>query len=174
MPTTERPWRTWRGARSDEHEGRISEAESEVARAVELARRGDAKFELVLGLAGHTRLKGQLGDRTGAKTLLGEARQALSECVDPGILPHLVATVERDLRLAPRQPTQAIYAEDLSERELAVRYGCCRPTSLSARSAATCTSPSTRSRRTTRASSRSSASPPGTRRFVVRQELGLL
>ena len=32
----------------------------------------------------------------------------------------MVATVERDLRLAPRQPTQAIYAEDLSERELAV------------------------------------------------------
>ncbi len=108
-----------RGAKH-EHEARISEAESEVARAVELARRGDAKFELVLGLAAHTRLRGQLGDRAGAKTLLGEARKALSECVDPGILPSLVATVERDLRLAPRKPTQAIYAEDLSERELAV------------------------------------------------------
>ena len=108
-----------RGAKH-EHEGRISEAESEVARAVELARRGDAKFEVVLGLAAHTRLKGQLGDRSGAKGLLGEARQAISECVDPGVLPSLVATVERDLRLAPRQPTQAIYAEDLSERELAV------------------------------------------------------
>ena len=108
-----------RGAKH-EHEGRISEAESEVARAVGLARRGDAKFEVVLGLAAHTRLKGQLGDRPGAKGLLGEARQAISECVDPGVLPSLVATVERELRLAPRQPTQAIYAEDLSERELAV------------------------------------------------------
>jgi LuxR family maltose regulon positive regulatory protein len=108
-----------RGAKH-EHDGRIPEAESEVARAVELARRGDAKFEMVLGLAAHTRLKGQLGDSAGARTLLGQARQAISECVDPGVLPGLVDAVERELRLAPRRPTQAIYAGDLSERELAV------------------------------------------------------
>ena len=108
-----------RGAKH-EHEGRIPDAESEVARAVELARRGDAKFEVVLGLAAHTRLKGQLGDRPGAKTLLSQTRHAISQCVDPGVLPGLVAAVERDLRLAPRRPTPAILTEDLSERELEV------------------------------------------------------
>jgi len=108
-----------RGAKH-EHEGRLSEAELEVARAVELARRGDAKLEVVLGLAVHTGLKGQLGDRPGAKRLLGEAHRAISECVDPGVLPLLVAAVDRDLRLAPREPTQLVYADDLSERELAV------------------------------------------------------
>ena len=40
-------------------------------------------------------------------------------CAEPGVLPELVARVERMLRLAPSRTTRTPY-EDLSERELAV------------------------------------------------------
>jgi LuxR family maltose regulon positive regulatory protein len=65
-------------------------------------------------------VKGGLGDRNGAKDILGEARQAVEACADPGVLPELLARVERRLRLAPNRSTSTPYEEDLSDRELAV------------------------------------------------------
>src|SRR5207344_1088552 len=49
-------------ARGMQHErrGRLIHAEEELARGTELARRGDAKFEQVYGLAAYARLKGRL------------------------------------------------------------------------------------------------------------------
>jgi LuxR family maltose regulon positive regulatory protein len=108
-----------RGVRH-ERRGRLTGAEEELARGTELARRGDAKFEQVYGLAAYARLKGSRGDRQGATKLLIEAREALAACVDPGVLPGLVARVEKDLRITARRTTPMAYPEDLSDRELAV------------------------------------------------------
>ena len=55
-----------------------------------------------------------------AKDMLREARQAAEACADPGVLPQLVARVERRLRLLPSTARRMPYEEDLSDRELAV------------------------------------------------------
>jgi LuxR family maltose regulon positive regulatory protein len=109
-------------ARGIHHErgGRLADAEEELARGTGLARRGDAMFEQVYGLAAHAGLKSRVGDRQGATELLVEAREALATCVDPGVLPGLVARAEQDLRAATRRATPKPYTEDLSDRERAV------------------------------------------------------
>ena len=103
-----------------EGQGRLSEADEALALGIELARRGDAKFDLSYGLLTHAEVKGALGDRLVAKDMLREARHAVEACVDPGVLPDLVARVERRLRLVPSRATRMPYEEDLSDRELAV------------------------------------------------------
>ena len=103
-----------------EAEGKLRDADDALAQGIVLARRGEAKFDLSYGLLTRAEVKGSLGDRGAAKDMLREAREAVDACVDPGVLPELVARVERRLRLAPSRATQAPYDEDLSERELAV------------------------------------------------------
>jgi LuxR family maltose regulon positive regulatory protein len=103
-----------------EGQGRLRDADEALARGIELARRGDAKFDLSYGLLTHAGVKGSLGDRRAAKDMLREARQAAEVCVDPAVLPELIEKVERRLRLVPSRATRAPYEEDLSERELAV------------------------------------------------------
>lgn len=103
-----------------ERQGRLREADEALAQGIELARRGDARFDLSYGLLTHAEVKGGLGDRRAAKDLLREARQAVEACADPGVLPELVARVERRLRLVPRGARRTPYEEDLSDRELAV------------------------------------------------------
>jgi LuxR family maltose regulon positive regulatory protein len=100
-------------------QGELTGAEEELVRGVELARRGDAKFDLVYGLAAYARLSAQ-GDRGRYEELLGEARAALRACVDPGVLPQLVADAERELHLKTRPASPSPYADELSDREVAV------------------------------------------------------
>jgi LuxR family maltose regulon positive regulatory protein len=102
-----------------ERQGRLSEADDSLAQGTELARRGDAKFDLSYGLLTHAGVKGALGDQDAAKDMLREAGRTAGSCVDPGVLPELVARVERRLRIV-RSRARAQYEEDLSERELAV------------------------------------------------------
>jgi LuxR family transcriptional regulator, maltose regulon positive regulatory protein len=103
-----------------EGQGRLKEADEALAQGIELARRGDAKFDLAYGLLTHAEVKGGLGDRRAAKDMLREARHAVDACADPGVLPELVARVERRFRLVPSRATRTPYEEDLSDRELAV------------------------------------------------------
>ena len=103
-----------------ERRGRLREADEALARGTELARRGDAKFDLSYGLLTHAGVKGGLGDRLAAKDMLREARQTAELCADPGVLPELVARVERRLRLLPTRAMRTPYGDDLSNRELAV------------------------------------------------------
>jgi ATP/maltotriose-dependent transcriptional regulator MalT len=103
-----------------EGQGRLREADEALAQGIELARRGDAKFDLSYGLLTHAEVKGGLGDRRAAKDMLREAHHAVEECADPGVLPELVARVERRLRLVPSRATRTPYEEDISNRELAV------------------------------------------------------
>jgi LuxR family maltose regulon positive regulatory protein len=103
-----------------EGQGRLQEADEALARGVELARRGNAKFDLSYGLLTHAGVKGGLGDRRAAQDLLREASRTAESCADPGVLPELVARVERRLRLVASRATRTRYDEDLSDRELAV------------------------------------------------------
>jgi LuxR family maltose regulon positive regulatory protein len=98
----------------------LTGAEEELVRGVELARRGDAKFELVYGLTAYARLKAAHGDRRRSAELLHEARAELQACVDPGVLTQLVADVERQVRVKTRPTSPRAYANELSDRELAV------------------------------------------------------
>jgi len=100
--------------------GRLTEAEKELVRGTELARRGDAKFELAYGLARYARLKAAEGDRRRCEELLQEAQAALDACVDPGVLPRLISDAERELRMKSWPKSPLPYADELSDRELAV------------------------------------------------------
>ena len=97
---------------------RWSEADEALTRGTELARRGNAKFDLAYGLLTHAGVKARLGDRAAAEDLLREARQVAETCADPGVLPDRVARAER--RLQPSRPARTPYDEELSDRELAV------------------------------------------------------
>jgi LuxR family maltose regulon positive regulatory protein len=103
-----------------EGQGRLEEADAALAKGIELGQRGDAKFDVAYGLLTRAEVKGGLGDRGAAKDLLQGAREAVEACADPGLLPDLVARVERRLRLVPSRARRAPYEEDLSDRELAV------------------------------------------------------
>jgi ATP/maltotriose-dependent transcriptional regulator MalT len=98
----------------------LSGAEEELVRGTELARRGDAKFELVYGLTAYARLKAAQGDRRRGEELLQKARAELQACVDPGVLTQLVADVEHQVRIKTRPRSPRAYADELSDRELAV------------------------------------------------------
>ena len=103
-----------------EGQSRLRDSDEALARGIELARRGEAKFDLSYGLLTHAGVKGGLGDRRLAKTMLREAQQTASACADPGVLPELIAKVERRLRLVSRRARSAPYDENLSDRELDV------------------------------------------------------
>jgi LuxR family transcriptional regulator, maltose regulon positive regulatory protein len=72
----------------------------------------------VYGFTAYARLKSAQGDRRRCEELLQEAQAALQACVDPGVLPQLVADAELHLKTRPTSPLP--YAEELSDRELAV------------------------------------------------------
>ena len=103
-----------------EGQGRLREADEALGQGTELARRGDARFDLSYGLLTHAEVKGGLGDRVAARDMLREARQAVEACADPGVLPEIVSRVERRLRLVSDRASRTPYEEDLSDRELAV------------------------------------------------------
>lgn len=101
------------------HEGRLAEADHELARGAELARRGAARFEVVYALVARARLAVALGDHDAATGMLRDARRALDRCRDPGKLADLVGRAERAARPGTDADT-APPVEALSDRELAV------------------------------------------------------
>jgi LuxR family maltose regulon positive regulatory protein len=105
--------------RAAELEGRLTEAERELARAGELSRRGAGVLERAAAALGQARVLAALGRRDAARPRLADAQQLLASCADPGILARALAHAERAPGLAPaRAPAAA--GEELSERELSV------------------------------------------------------
>jgi ATP/maltotriose-dependent transcriptional regulator MalT len=105
--------------RAAELEGRLSEAEREVARAGELSRRGAGILEQAAAAVAHARVLAALGQREAARARLAHADALLSTCADAGILSRSLAQAGRAPGLAePRAPRAA--GEELSDRELAV------------------------------------------------------
>jgi LuxR family maltose regulon positive regulatory protein len=102
-----------------ELEHRPTEAERELARASELARRGAGVLEQAAAAIAHARVLAALGRREHGRARLAHARQLLSRCTDPGTLGRSLAQAERTPGLiAPRTP--AATGEELSDRELGV------------------------------------------------------
>src|SRR6185312_3806340 len=101
------------------HEGRLAEADHELSRGVELARRGAARFEVVYGLVARARLTAALGDHDAATDVLRDARLALTRCQDPGRLADLLTRAERAARPGTDADDPPL-VEVLSDRELAV------------------------------------------------------
>jgi LuxR family transcriptional regulator, maltose regulon positive regulatory protein len=102
------------------HDGDLAQAEVELTRGNELARRGVARFEQVYGLVGQARVAARRGDRSAALDLVSQARRAVRACVDPGVLPELVSRTERALQGLPAAAGRLPYTEKLSDRELVV------------------------------------------------------
>jgi LuxR family maltose regulon positive regulatory protein len=97
--------------------GDAEAAAPDLERAVELAQRGASVVEQAAALVSMADARRALGDTAAARSLLDDARELVTECVDPGRVAGLLATAERPLaRAGSAQPL----AGELSERELAV------------------------------------------------------
>jgi LuxR family transcriptional regulator, maltose regulon positive regulatory protein len=103
------------------HAGRTSEAEDELERGVELARRGSGPVEGAHALVALAQARQERGDRDRARGLLAEARWTLQVCPDPGpVVTALLEMAERRLRVSPRRGAAAAAVEEFSDREVAV------------------------------------------------------
>jgi LuxR family maltose regulon positive regulatory protein len=108
--------------------GRLLEARGDVAaaaaayeRAVTLARRVGSRLVIAHGLLLRAMLQRRRGAHSEARALAREARRALADCTDPGIVGELLARTEAALQLTPRaQQTMVVADVELSERELVV------------------------------------------------------
>jgi LuxR family maltose regulon positive regulatory protein len=103
-----------------QRQDRLKDADEALTQGTDLARAGNAKFDLSYGLLTHAGVKGSLGERRAAQDMLREAQQIIETCADPGDLPELMARAQRRLRIRPNRATRTPYEEDLSDRELAV------------------------------------------------------
>jgi LuxR family transcriptional regulator, maltose regulon positive regulatory protein len=101
----------------DERRGRLEDADRELARAIELARRGAGAVELGAALLALAQVRQSRGERDRARGLVEEARQAVAGCPDIGILERALSAAERAVRPAPRAPQRG---DELTERELSV------------------------------------------------------
>jgi LuxR family maltose regulon positive regulatory protein len=106
--------------RALEQEGKISEAEEAIMRSVELSRRGVAAVEIAYALLFQAEARQLGGDPAGARMTLKEARRAVEECPEPGILREMLARTERRLQRGSLRHTGGASADELTERELAV------------------------------------------------------
>jgi ATP/maltotriose-dependent transcriptional regulator MalT len=100
-----------------ERRGRLVEAERELARALELARRGAGAVELAAALLALARVRQSRGEREEVRALLEEARRALAGSEDVGTLERALSAAERAMRPAPRTPDRG---DELTDRELSV------------------------------------------------------
>jgi LuxR family transcriptional regulator, maltose regulon positive regulatory protein len=104
-----------------EHEGRPAEAERDVARGLELARRGMGPVEISYALLALARLQLERRDDE-ARKLIAEARKTIDSCPEPGpVIRRHLERAERRLRRADAGPRPArAGGEELTEREYAV------------------------------------------------------
>ena len=99
--------------------GRLDEAQAELESGLSARRSQDVNpWPTLLGMLALARVRAARGDRTGARALLGEARDAVEAYPDAGIFPDLLERQERELSKG-REREWAL-TEALTERELAV------------------------------------------------------
>jgi ATP/maltotriose-dependent transcriptional regulator MalT len=101
----------------EERRGRLDQAELELTRALDLARRGAGAVELAATLLALGQVRQSRGDREAARELLAEARRTVEGCPDIGALEHALSAGERGLRPASRS---AAAGDELTDREFAV------------------------------------------------------
>ena len=115
------------------HDRQPTEAQTELERAVSLARRGAGLVELSYALTALAELSLELGDRPAARELVLEARELLARCPEPGTLvPRLVEQLETALRLVVDvSGASPVVTDELTAREQTVLV--LLPTGMSAR-----------------------------------------
>ena len=105
-------------------EGReeLEAAERALLRATELARRGVASIEIAYSLLALASIRQRLGRHGDARRIYEQARTAVANCEDPGVLNDRVARTERALRFTPhaRAPNAGASRDALSDAELCV------------------------------------------------------
>jgi LuxR family maltose regulon positive regulatory protein len=101
-----------------ERAGRPDDARAALERALVLARRGAGPSERAYVLFSLARVLRALGDWEEAAALVREAREAVVQCVEPGILAGFLADAERRARPAARHV--AAERDELTGRELAI------------------------------------------------------
>jgi LuxR family maltose regulon positive regulatory protein len=100
-----------------EHGGEREQAVAALERSVELARRGSGPVYTAWPLLHLLGVQADLGDMTGARTRLEEARAELAPAADAGIMAERLEVAGRRLTSSPRAVAAG---EPLSERELTV------------------------------------------------------
>jgi LuxR family maltose regulon positive regulatory protein len=97
-------------------------ADQVLLRATELARRGVASIEIAYSLLALARVRQRLGRHEEARRINEEARSAVANCEDPGILSERVARAVRRARFAPPSRAGGMSGgnEALSEAEISV------------------------------------------------------
>jgi LuxR family maltose regulon positive regulatory protein len=100
----------------------LEAADRVLMRACELARRGVAAIEIAYSLLALAGIRQRLGRHDEARRIYEEARKAVAECEDPGILTERLRRAERRVQLAPypRVGRRSGCGEALSDAELSV------------------------------------------------------
>jgi LuxR family maltose regulon positive regulatory protein len=105
-------------------EGReeLEAADRALLRASELARRGVASIEIAYSLLALAGIRQRLGRHDDARRIYEQARAAVANCEDPGILNDRLGRTERALRFRPhaQAPRTGASREALSDAELSV------------------------------------------------------
>jgi LuxR family maltose regulon positive regulatory protein len=78
-----------------ETRGDLSQAEEVALGALQVSRDGQARLETAAALLCLARIKARGGHRTDAQTYVGEAKDVIGACADPGILAEVMATTDR-------------------------------------------------------------------------------
>ena len=99
-------------------QGKLAEAEVQLARALELFQVDSMGLHRTLALLVLASVRHGRGDLPGARALAGQARELVEQSTDPGVLPALLEQTEEALDSRPRRPVPM--AAPLTERELAV------------------------------------------------------
>jgi LuxR family transcriptional regulator, maltose regulon positive regulatory protein len=99
----------------------LEAADRALLRATELARRGVASIEIAYSLLALAGIRYRLGRHDEARRIYEEARKAVAECEDPGILNERLARAARRVKFAPHpRASRTSGGEALSEAELSV------------------------------------------------------
>jgi LuxR family maltose regulon positive regulatory protein len=99
-----------------ERGGEPEEAQADLERSVELARRGAGPVSTAWPLLHLARIQAARGDRSAGRARLEEAQRALASARDAGLMPERLASARRRLGAQGHAPAIG----ELSERELAV------------------------------------------------------
>jgi LuxR family maltose regulon positive regulatory protein len=105
-------------------EGReeLETADEALVRATELARRGVASIEIAYSLLALAGIRQRLGRHEDAERIYEQARAAVADCEDPGILNDRLGRTARALRFTPhaQAPKAGASHDPLSDAELSV------------------------------------------------------
>ena len=99
-------------------QGKLAEAEAQLARALELFEVASMGLHRCLALLVLASVRHGRGDLPGARALAGQARELVDQSTDAGVLPTLLEQAGEALDSRPRRPVPM--AAPLTERELAV------------------------------------------------------